>query len=169
MEEVEGRRGKTHLDNARPDLALVEEALVQSEHLSDPVHHNRLKLSAGGRAEPVEARVRDGAGVNIAENGFVGGVGGEVGEEGRVLPMGDTVEDAASEETTWSGRGTASCRERKKVDEPWKDYTVKILRDGSPLLSLLRCVGCGGGGRQMAQRKNRDENVRATSLAMSPG
>ena len=53
---------------------------------TEVIENDGFEFRASGGAEPVECGGGEGGGVEFAEEGRVGGVCGEEGEEGRVLP-----------------------------------------------------------------------------------
>ena len=81
-----------------PPCALVlRNALGQPEQLLHPVHHQRLDLGARRAGDPAHALHAEAGRGELAEDRRVADVGGEVGEEARVLPVGEAGHDDAVE------------------------------------------------------------------------
>ena len=66
----------------------AEEGAGEGQHVDEPVEDDGFELRDGGRALPVEGGGGEGRGVELAEHGGVGGVGGEEGHEVWGLPVG---------------------------------------------------------------------------------
>ena len=60
----------------------------QADHLAQPVHHPGLELGRGRRGLPEHALRGERCGDELRHQGGRAGIGREVGEEARVLPMG---------------------------------------------------------------------------------
>jgi len=90
------RLARTPLYNATP-RPCTQKRIRQAKHPSHPVAHHRLQLRARRAAEPVERRGCEGGAVDLAEDGRVGGVGGEEGHEVGGLPVGYAGEDVGGD------------------------------------------------------------------------
>ena len=65
----------------------------QVEQVGEPVEHVRLEFGGRRRGRPEHALDAEARGQQVAEDRRAAGVGGKVGEEGRVLPVGDAGQD----------------------------------------------------------------------------
>lgn len=68
-------------------LRSAEEAFGESQSLGYPVHHDRLQLRAGGRAEPIERGGRERRRVHLAQDAGVSDAGREESHEIGRLPV----------------------------------------------------------------------------------
>ena len=82
----ERRGGRGVLDDPAA-RAVAGERLGQPERLPQPVEHHLLELGGGRAGRPDHPLAPDAAGEEVAEHAGRGGVGREVGEEPRVLPV----------------------------------------------------------------------------------
>ena len=82
----ERRRGGGVLDDAAA-LGVPAERVGEAECLSQPVEHHLLELGRRRAGRPDHPLGADAAGEQVAEHAGGGGVGREVGEEPRVLPV----------------------------------------------------------------------------------
>ena len=80
------------LDDAAAGRARPE-PLRQPEQVDQPVEHVGLELGAGGAGRPQHALDAEAGGEQVAEDRRTGGVGREVGEEVRRLPVRDAGHD----------------------------------------------------------------------------
>ncbi len=88
--------GRGVLDDAPAGAAAARrgaEARREVQQLGQPVQHVRLQLGGRGRRRPQHPLHAEARGQQIAEDGRAAGIGREVGEERRVLPVRDARQD----------------------------------------------------------------------------
>jgi hypothetical protein len=90
------RRGQGHQGGGGGGvLDDAEQAGGQAEHLAQPVEGDQLELGGGGRGLPEHAVRVEGRREGLGQDGRSGGGVGEVGEEARVVPVGEAGDDHA--------------------------------------------------------------------------
>ena len=95
------------LDDAAAGRARPE-PLRQPEQVDQPVEHVGLELGAGGAGRPEHALDAEAGGEQIAEDRRTRGVGREVGEEVRRLPVRESGHDDLVDVTQHVGEGLAT-------------------------------------------------------------
>ena len=89
---AEGGLGRRALDDTAP-RPVGAEPVGQAEQLGHPVEHERLDLGAGRARGPRHAVHPEAGRGQVTQDRRIAGVGGEVGEEAGVLPVGQAGDD----------------------------------------------------------------------------
>ena len=86
------------------------EAVGQPDQLAEPLHRHLLQLGGGGAGLPAHALRAEAGGDQVGQHRGQVAVGGEVGEEPRVVPVGDAGEDGPVEHGKDLAEGDAVLR-----------------------------------------------------------
>ena len=106
--------------------------------LTQPVHHQGLQLSAGGRTGPGEAQTVDAVRQHVAEQGGVGVEGREVGVHVGGLPVGHPGHDAPLDVAEDGVEVLALMRSMVRQHLP--EVAGLNVREDSPVSDVLEIV-----------------------------